>query len=272
MQPRKNLQFPHGKEFAFSIVDDTDLATVDSVNPVYELLHNLGFKTTKTVWVQKNSAADCFSARSQTLQDESYLKFVVELQQRGFEIAMHLASPGNSRRSETESAYETFREIFGHYPKINVNHASNVEGIYWGRDRLDGPLLQSLYKKLLGEKRFRGHIEDSAFFWGDLCRSRTKYVRGFTFKDMNTLRINPGMPYHDPRRPYVNYWFSASDGADVERFNKLLAEKNQEQLLQEQGCCIVYTHFGAGFMTKGRLNPQTIHLLKTLAHMLNAKK
>jgi len=36
-------------------------------------------------------------------------------------------------------------------------------------------------------------------------------------------------------------------------------------LLQEQGCCIVYTHFGAGFMTKGRLNPQTIHLLKTLA-------
>lgn len=190
---------------------------------------------------------------------------MLELQRRGFEIAMHMAAPGTSRRSETISAYQTFRGVFGHYPRMNVNHAYNAEGIYWGRDRIEGPLLRSLYDKITGGDRFWGHVEDSEFFWGDVCQRWTKYVRGFTFRSVNTLRVNPGMPYHDARRPYVNYWFSASDGADVERFNRLLSEKNQDRLLRERGCCIVYTHFGKGFVTDGRINPRTEWLLRALA-------
>ena len=44
------FEFPQGKRFAFTIVDDTDVATVANVKPLYDLLHELGFRTTKTVW------------------------------------------------------------------------------------------------------------------------------------------------------------------------------------------------------------------------------
>jgi len=73
------------------------------------------------------------------------------------------------------------------------------------------------------------------------------------------------MPYHDDRRPYVNYWFSSSDGADVERFNRLISERNQERLLREKGCCIVYTHFGKDFVEGGKLNATWEHLMRDLA-------
>jgi hypothetical protein len=45
------VKWPNGKSFAFTIVDDTDEATVNNVKPIYDLLYELGFKTTKTVWL-----------------------------------------------------------------------------------------------------------------------------------------------------------------------------------------------------------------------------
>ena len=45
-----SLDFPEGRKFAFTILDDTDDATVENVRPVYDLLTELGFRTTKTVW------------------------------------------------------------------------------------------------------------------------------------------------------------------------------------------------------------------------------
>jgi len=262
---QRSFQYPDGKTFAFSIVDDTDCGTVANLKPVYDLLCDLGFRTTKTVWLQKGSNPDRFGADSQTLEDEEYLRFVLELQRRGFEIAMHMAAPGTSRRSETISAYQTFRRVFGHYPKININHFANAENIYWGRDRLDSPFLRAFYDKATKWGQFWGHVEGSEFFWGDICQRYTKYVRNFTFQSINTLRVNPGMPYHDARRPYVNYWFSCSDGADVERFTRLISERNQERLLREKGCCIVYTHFGKGFVKGGKLNATWERLMKKLA-------
>jgi hypothetical protein len=259
------IQFPENKTFAFSVVDDTDLATVANVRPVYDLLNELGLRTTKTVWVRKSLNSDPAWASSQTLEDEDYLAFVLELQRRGFEIALHTAAPGTSLRSETISAYQTFKKIFGNYPKINTNHSSNVENIYWGRDRLDAPFLQALYGKLTGWNRFWGHVESSEFFWGDICQKHTKYLRNFTFKSVNTLGVNPGMPYHDRRRPFVNYWFSSSDGADVERFSRLVSERNQERLVREGGCCIVYTHFGKGFVKREKLDATWEGLMRSLA-------
>lgn len=261
----RGVQYPDGKTFAFSVVDDADCGTVSNLKPVYTLLRQLGFRTTKTVWLQRGSNPDHFGADSQTLEDEEYLQFVLELQRQGFEIAMHMAAPGTSRRSETISAYQTFKKVLGHYPKININHFANAENIYWGRDRLDSPFLQALYNRVTGWGQFWGHVEGSKFFWGDICQRYTKYVRNFTFQSINTLRVNPGMPYHDDRRPYVNYWFSSSDGADVERFNRLISERNQERLLREQGCCIVYTHFGKDFVEGEKLNATWEHLMRDLA-------
>ena len=53
-EPRA-IAFPDGKRFAFSIVDDTDLTSLERVKPLYELLHRYGFRTTKTVWVMESN-------------------------------------------------------------------------------------------------------------------------------------------------------------------------------------------------------------------------
>jgi hypothetical protein len=59
------------------------------------------------------------------------------------------------------------------------------------------------------------------------------------------------MPYHDPERGYVKWWFASSEGANVASYRKLLCEANQDQLEEEGGACIVYTHFASGFQDAG---------------------
>jgi hypothetical protein len=262
---RRKLDYPGGKDFAFTIVDDTDDGQVSNLEPVYEFLDDLGLRTTKTVWVQRGANPDHFASSSQTLEDEKYLQFVLRLQRRGFEIAMHLASPGSSRRAETLAAYAKFRQILGQYPKVNINHYANKEGMYWGRDRFDGSLFRAGYEVLTRWGQFLGHVPDSEYFWGDICQEHTKYVRNFTYQSINTLGVNPGMPYHDPHRPFVNYWFSSADGADVDKFGGLLREGNQDRLSRQRGCCIVYTHFGKGFVRDGKLDATWEQGMRALA-------
>jgi hypothetical protein len=43
--------WPDGKRFAFTVFDDTDSATLESVQGVYDLLADCGLRTTKSVWV-----------------------------------------------------------------------------------------------------------------------------------------------------------------------------------------------------------------------------
>jgi len=100
----------------------------------------------------------------------------------------------------------------------------NTENIYWGRDRLDGALPRWLYARMTPWERFRGQEEGTQWFWGDICRERTRHLSNFTFDETNTLKINPGMPYRDPRRPFANLWFSSSDGSDGRRFTELIRE------------------------------------------------
>lgn len=112
---------------------------------------------------------------------------------------------------------------------------------------------------------YYGHIPGSEYFWGDFAQAHITYVVNFTFSDINTLRVSPFMPYHDAGKPYVNYWFTTSDGADVNAFNKLLCKENLDQLEREGGVCLVYTHFAKGFCTDGVLNAITKERLQDLA-------
>ncbi|MBA4374491.1 MAG: hypothetical protein C0402_16700 [Thermodesulfovibrio sp.] len=261
----KNITFPEGKRFAFSIFDDTDYATVDNVKPVYALLEELRLRTTKSVWVFPAQDRECPYYQSQTLSDPEYLAFIRELGDRGFEIAFHSASMESSEREVTCAAFERFRELLGFYPNIHVNHAGNKENLYWGLDRLDCSPLRSLMRMKRKPSEFAGHDPGSPFFWGDLCRDRITYVRNFVFREINLLRVNPTMPYTDPRRPYVPYWFSSCEGGSVGSFNELLSLKNQKRLESEGGVCIVYTHFAKGFVENGRINRTTQELLEHLA-------
>ncbi len=261
-----NPAFPDGRRFAFTIIDDTDVGTVENLRPIYVLLRELGMRTTKTVWPVGWDAGWSAFESSQTLADAEYLAFVRELHDCGFEITWHGATMESSRREQTIAALDRFRELIGHYPRIHVNHSRNRENLYWGRDRLDSPILKRLYDLMAGGRAtFEGHVQESAFWWGDLAQQHVEYARNLTFHDVNVARINPTIPYRDPRRPLVRWWFSACDAEDVHEFNELLAPDNQEKLEEEGGICIVATHLGKQFVSDGSVHPLTRQLLTRLA-------
>jgi hypothetical protein len=259
--------FPGGRRFAFTVMDDTDVATVQNVSPVYALLERLGLRATKTVWTMACPEGSHDFASSQTLEDPEYRAFVRGLSQRGFEVAFHGATMESSLRERTVAGLERFRSVLGAYPRVHANHALNRDNLYWGPDRIDEPVL----KRLLGRRRdtapryYQGHLPDSPFWWGDLCARHIQYVRNLTFNDINVARVNPSMPYRDPLRPLVPWWFSASDAEDAEAFCRLISPAHQERLEREGGVCIVATHFGKGFAREGRVADEVRERLEMLA-------
>lgn len=261
------IAWPQGKRFAFTIIDDTDLSNSENTGPVYDFLYDNGFVTTKTVWPL--SPQGCPTGGGDSLEDQSYRDLILGLKTKGFEIALHGVSDESSIRSRVIEGLKKFKDVIGYAPRIHVNHTGQADCLYWGADRFDGAMKQ-IYnfarKRLIkSDSKFYGQMEDSAYFWGDVCRETITFVRNFVFNDINTLKADPLMPYHDPRKPYVRYWFSGSAGHDVEGFCRLLNERNQDKLLEEGGACIAYTHLAFGFYRDGRLNPRFVELMRRLA-------
>lgn len=263
MNPR--ISWPDGKAFAFTVFDDTDFATVENVAPVYAFLEECGLRTTKSVWPLKGTDESIYTGT--TCEDDKYCAWAQQIRNRGFEIGYHMATYHSSIRDQSIHGLDRFAEIFGDYPKAMANHSVCQENIYWGDNRLTG--LQAFIYNLLTWYRFkgkyRGHIEGDRFFWGDICKEKVKYVRGFIFPEINTLKACPMMPYHDTLRPYVNYWFASSEGDDIKSFNDCISEQNQDRLEQEGGACIMYTHFAAGFLERGQINSRFKLLIKRLS-------
>lgn len=261
-----HLEFPGGARFAFTVMDDTDVATVDNVGPVYRILESLGMRTTKTVWPVRCQEGSKNFWLSETMDDARYCAFVADLQRRGFEIAFHCATMETSTRERTARALRRFRSVFGAPPRVHANHALNRENLYWGTARFDDPVVRKLYRLVLREPPnfYQGHCTGSPYWWGDLCLEQIEYVRNLTFSEINLLRVNPSMPYRDPARPYVSWWFSAVDAEGVDEFNDLLRPENQQRLETEGGVCIVATHLGKGFSRAGKVHRETQRLLELL--------
>jgi hypothetical protein len=258
--------WPDGKRFAFTVFDDTDHATLENVKGVYDLLADCGFRTTKSTWVV---AGDPHRGKcvGQTCADPDYLQWLLDLQDKGFEIGFHNCTWHGLPRDAIRSALDKFAELFGHDPAAAANHTGVEDAIYWADARLSGwrvPLYK-LLTRFHNRGKYRGHVEGDPYFWGDLCKARIKYFRNFVFRDVNTLKACPLMPYHDSKRPYVNYWFASSDGAQRERFTQCVCEEAQDRLEEEGGACIMYTHFACGFFDGGRLEPRFQALMQRLA-------
>ncbi len=258
--------WPDDKRFAFTIFDDTDSATLENVGPVYSFLAECGFHTTKSVWVVegdrnlgKNAGDSC--------ERPGYLHWAQELQAQGFEIGFHNCTWHGLPRDEIRAALDKFAELFGHDPATAANHTGVADGIYWADARLTGcrRLLYNLLTRRRNRGKYAGHIESSPYFWGDVCKHKIKYFRNFTFNDIDTLAACPFMPYRDPLKPYVNYWFASCDGHDVESFNRRVSEENQDRLESRGGACIMYTHFAKGFYADGKLNPRFQELMRRLS-------
>jgi hypothetical protein len=259
------IAWPEGKAFAFTIFDDPDAQILEDGKRIYSLLSDLGLRTTKAVWPlgairEPNSGGD-------TCADARYLEEALALQQRGFEIGYHNATLHSSTREETIRGLDAFKAYFGDDPKVMANHY-NEEAIYWGPARVTDKITHTIYNIVtLGRNKRRhfGHVPGHPSFWGDVCRQRIRYCRNFVFSDINTLRACPWMPYHDPKLQYVNAWYSSSEGSNISRFLQTLTEENQDRLESENGACIMYTHFGHGFVQANRVNQRFQELMDRLS-------
>jgi len=262
-----NVRWPNGHKFAFTVVDDTDSATIANVKPVYHLLAGLGMKTTKTAWMFRGEGPA--TDRGATCEEQQYLEWLLSLQRQGFEIAFHNAAPVTSRREITSLALARFRSLFGNKDILFCNHGGCRENIYWGQARLSGwcRFLYNLATR--GKKRdiSRGHVEGDPLFWGDLCQQRVRYVRNFVFDELDALNVCPEQPYHDPTRPYVNFWFTSADGANLKRFLANCTIEKFKRLEEAGGLCIAYVHFGYGFVENGTVNAEFRKRLEFLASL-----
>lgn len=255
--------WPNNKAFAFSIVDDTDNATLPVIRPIYDILTELGIFITKTVWPLNVEAGLPYEA-SCTLQDDKYLKYIKVLQNEGHEIALHGVRGCSSEREIVLRGLEFFCEVIGNYPKIHINHAQNLDNLYWGKAWI------SKYKKLIRSYSEHGtgygHEKSSKYYWGDIAKKHIKYVRGYIFNDSNTLINDPYTPYHDLEKYYVNNWFSSSNGDGLDRLIYLTSKERLDLLENTNGLCIVYTHFGDNFYTEnGKINKSLYQNLKALS-------
>jgi hypothetical protein len=260
------IQWPEGKRFAFTVFDDPDFQTVDRGKPVYDFLADLGFRTTRGVFpgTRLTPAAE----RNVTCLDDAHRQWLISLHERGFEMGWHGASPGTSKREQTEEALGRFREMFGAWPKTISQHYECKENIYWGDNRLSEPSHRFVYNLLTRWKNHNAFFGDKAgheLYWSDLCRERVRYVRSFVFSDMNTLAACPYMPYRDPDRPDVNLFYSSTGGHNAAKFIEALSEARQDQLEAEGGACIMYTHFAYQFVENGKLLPEFRRLMERLA-------
>ncbi len=255
------LEWPKGKKFAFTIVDDTDNATIENIKPIYDLLHDLKLFTTKTVWVYPSR--DRFSG--ECLQDANYLQFIKDLKNKGFEIGLHGVGSGDFTREEILKGLQLYEDFLGEKPSMHINHAQNSHNLYHG-NRGGSKLLQWYAKRKAPNDSYYGEIKESKYYWGDWAKKNIKYTRGRTFEQINTLRQDPLMPYYDKDKlDSTNIWFSSSDGANVNLFNKLITEENVDQLVAKGGLCIVYTHFASDFYKNGKINEEFEQKIRYLA-------
>lgn len=260
------LIYPGGKRCAFSVFDDTDVATLASIRPIYDCLADLGILTTKSVWSVDFQGHSDYEG-SDTLENPDYAAYMVELKRRGFEIAYHGAGMESMQRQEIERGFAKFQQVLGEMPKINAAHGRNRDNLYWGSERFSFWATKKLYALMSGDDHgyFQGHLPESPYFWGDLAKQHLSFVRSFTFTGLNLLKTNIPLVYHNKRTPWVNSWFISCDAENVEEFNLLLATKNQESLEQGGGLCILSTHFGKGFVANDQVHPTTKRLLEELS-------
>ena len=108
-------------------------------------------------------------------------------------------------------------------------------------------------------------MPDSPEFWGDWALEQVRYVRNFTFDQVNTLRECPQMPYHDTSKPFVNFWFAATNASTPRYFRQNFSREKIDALVGEGGLCIAYVHFGAGFYRDGQLDNHFREMVEYIA-------
>lgn len=259
-----NFRYPGGAKFALAICDDTDDATLENIKPVYDFLLEHGIRPTKTVWVYPADSNDPSYSMGDSLKRVAYRDYILDLQQKNVEIALHGVRGSSSFRPIIFEGMEAYRETFDAYPRIHINHRANRDNLYWGSQRLTLPLFRWLHRMMLTIDNFEGELVNSEYYWGDIAQSHIMYVNDLSFSELDLSKLSSALPYHDPSKEYVNNWFHTSDGGDVNTFNKLLSDENLDEIEKRGGYSIIYTHFGKGFAIDGKLNSTFVSRMEAL--------
>lgn len=237
------MKWPHGKKAAFTIIDDTDDAEMPQIREVYAHLRAASLRTTKTVWVYPPRDIDY--ARGDSLAgNPSYVEFIRELIDYGFEIGIHNVGSGDFTRDETIEGLAIFKDLLGIYPATHVNHSYNKDNIYSGDKRFGlpfRPVMKLLYPKYTG---FEGDVVGSPFYWGDIHKHHIRWSRSFEVDRLNLMNVVK-FPYSDPRLDdCCNGFYPATFCPNQDLFKRAVTKQKVEQLIAEGGAAIVYTHFG----------------------------
>ena len=255
-----NSIFPNNKKFIFTIIDDTDDAFADNIKKVYDVLYENNIITTKTVWVYP--LRDIERSKGESLQNINYKKFIIDIRNKGFEIALHNVGSGEYFRDEIISGLNDFNSTIGYFPNLHINHSYNPDNIYCGSKRFSFPfnyIVKYLYSKY---DSFDGEVFGSKHFWGDYHKKYITYSRNYEIDDLNTLKLNPYMPYLDKNySQYSNYWFSSTFTPNQWVFNRIVSEKSIDKLEYEGGVCILYTHLGY-YVKDGKVNEGFSKMMK----------
>ena len=164
----KKIIWPDNKKFAFTIFDDTDRSNLKDSKIIYQYLEELGFKTTRSVWMLKSN--DNSEEKGVTCEDNFYLDWLLEIKNKGYEIGYHNATSNSSKRQNTKEALDRFVKIFGEMPTVMANHSENKENIYWDPDRLSDSrkIIYNILTFFKKNKYYEGHKKFSSYFW-DNC-------------------------------------------------------------------------------------------------------
>lgn len=258
------FNYPGGASFALAICDDTDDATLENIKPVYDFLLARGIRPTKTVWVYPADRNDPSYSKGDSLERIPYRDYMLELQRKNVEIALHGVRGSSSIRPIVLEGMELYRDTFKAYPKIHINHRANRDNLYWGSQRLTLPIFRWLHRMALTIDNFEGELADSEYYWGDIAQSHITSVNDLSFSELDLSKLSSSIPYHDASKEYVNSWFHTSDGAEVNAFNKLLSDENLDEIEKRGGYSIIYTHFGKRFATDGKLNSLFVNRVEAL--------
>lgn len=263
MKTETKLVWPENRRFAFTIFDDPDGQSLEQSRIVYSFLADLGFRTTKGMWLVDPPESNSGGV---TCAEPENLQWSQALQRQGFELGYHNGAPGNLDRAGVIASLDDFRRHFGTDPATMANHY-NQDAMYWGPARFSTAARYLYLAATCGRTRNQhsGHLPSSPHFWGDVCQQRIRYCRNFVYNGIDTLASCPFQPYHDPQRPFVNYWYTSTDGTNCRQFTNAIREENQDLLERQGSACIMYTHFGHGFFDDGQLNPEFKRLMQRLA-------
>lgn len=247
-----------------SIIDDTDDATLENVEPVYAFLMEHGVRSTKTVWVYPPKDRN---SRGDSLQRVEYLRFIRELHNHGFEIALHGVGSGDYKRDDVIRGFKEFEDKLGFTPTIHVNHSYNRDSIYGGYKRFNSPikhLIPLLYPQY--GNAFGGDEKDSEYFWGDLHKKYITYIRNHELRNIDTLGTDPLTPYIDPiRQQYANYWFSCTFAPNQDVFASAFNRKQLQKLGASNGTSIISTHLGY-YNVDGKIDSRFKNIIHELHH------